>query len=347
MVVIACGLFIANHSGGQYRFCSDVVVKSKRPVNGGECMAEDTGNYRLITRADFDGVVCGALFMEKDMIDSVLFAHPREMQHGEVAVTDRDISTNLPYVAGVHLCFDHHVSETERVGPKENHVIDPDAPSAARVVYDYYGGRQGFPLVDEALIAAVDKADSADYSEEEIMAPEGWTLLNFILDGRTGLDRSNDFAISIDQLMLDMMTYCRHNPIDEIMHIPDVAERVAAYTLNEEFGELQIRRCAEVMDNVVVVDLRHEDTLYAVNRFLVYALFPDCNISVHLTNLPDVGRVEIAVGKSILDKSSGANVGSILLDYGGGGHAAVGTCQVAPADADRVCAEIVEKIKGV
>ena len=309
-------------------------------------MSSATGSYRLITRPDFDGVVCGALFMEQDMIDSVMFAHPRDMQHGEVAVSDHDITTNLPYVSGVHLCFDHHVSETERVGPMENHIIDPKAPSAARVVYDHYGGKETFPLIDAALIAAVDKADSADFSEEEILAPEGYTLLNFILDGRTGLSRLKEFSLSNEQLMIDMMTYCRHHPVDEILQIPDVAERVAAYILNEEYAEMQIKRCAEVKDNVVVVDLRGEDTLYTVNRFLVYALFPKCNISVYLTNLPEQGRVEIAVGKSILDRSNTANVGSILLAYGGGGHTAVGTCQVDPDDADRVCEEIITQVRG-
>ncbi len=310
-------------------------------------MSAETGSYRLITRPDFDGVVCGALFMEQDMIDSVLFAHPRQMQHGELEVSQSDITANLPYVEGVHLCFDHHVSETERIGPMGNHIIDENAPSAARVVYEHYGGKSTFPLVDEDLITAVDKADSASFTEEEILAPEGYTLLNFILDGRTGLSRLQEFAISEEQLMIDMMTYCRHHPVDEILQIPDVAERVAAYVLNEEFAEIQIKRCAEVIDNVVAVDLRGEDTIYTVNRFLVYALYPKCNISVHVTNLPETGRVEIAVGKSILDRSSEANVGAILLEYGGGGHRAVGTCQVDPDDADRVRDEIIAKVRGV
>ncbi len=309
-------------------------------------MSTETGTYRLITRPDFDGVVCGALFMEQDMIDAVMFAHPRDMQHGQIEVSGNDITTNLPYVSGVHLCFDHHVSESERIGPMENHVIDPKAPSAARVVFDHYGGKKAFPLVDPALIDAVDKADSAAFNEEEILAPDGYTMLNFILDGRTGLSRLRDFAISEEQLMIDMMTYCRHHPVDEILQIPDVAERVRTYILNEEFAELQIKRCAEVNDNVVTVDLRGEDTLYTVNRFLVYALYPKCNISIHLTNLADKGRVEIAVGKSILDRSNKVNIGSLLLQYGGGGHAAVGTCQVAPDDADRIAREILTAVRG-
>lgn len=310
-------------------------------------MSAVTGSYRLITRPDFDGVVCGALFMEQDIIDTVMFAHPRQMQHGELEVSDNDITANLPYVDGVHLCFDHHVSETERVGPMENHIIDPKAPSAARVVYEHYGGPAMFPLVDADLITAVDKADSAMFTEEEILAPDGYTLLNFILDARTGLNRLREFAISEEQLMIDMMTYCRHHPVEEILQIPDVAERVGAYIYNEEFAEMQIRRCAEVSKNVVAIDLRDEDIIYTVNRFLVYALYPKCNISVSMTNLPETGRVEIAVGKSILDRTSGANVGSILLEYGGGGHTAVGTCQVDPDEADKAYKEIIAKVRGV
>jgi len=310
-------------------------------------MSAVTGSFRLITRPDFDGVVCGALFMEQDMIDTVMFAHPRQMQHAELEVSDNDITANLPYVEGVHLCFDHHVSETERLGPMENHIIDAKAPSAARVVYDHFGGAASFPLVDADLIDAVDKADSANFTEEEILAPDGYTLLNFILDARTGLSRLREFAISEEQLMIDMMTYCRHHPVEEILQIPDVAERVGAYIYNEEFAELQIKRCAEVSDNVVAVDLRGEDTIYTVNRFLVYALYPKCNISVYMTNLPETGRVEIAVGKSILDRTSGANVGSILLEYGGGGHTAVGTCQVDPDDAEKAYQEIIAKVRGV
>jgi len=280
-------------------------------------MAEDDKKYRLVTRADFDGVVCGTLLNELDMIDDVVFVEPQTMQAGEFAVSDRDITANLPYVEGVHLCFDHHISETERVSEQGNRVIDPDAPSAAHVVYMYYGGKQGFPEISSELIDAVNKADSAQYSREEVMAPEGWTLLNFIIDPRTGIERIDGFSIDKDELLLRLMTYCRHNPIEEILALPDVIERVNAYQLNSEFGELQIDRCSEMQGSVVVTDLRREAKVEMVNRFMIYALYPEAKVSVNLQLGPDAGMTSIAVAKSVFDRSSQANIGLMMLEYGG------------------------------
>ena len=135
--------------------------------------------FRLITRSDMDGLVCAVLLKELDMIDDILFVHPKDMQDGTIEITSRDIITNLPYLPEAHMVFDHHDSELERVGEKkDNHVIDPDAPSAARVVYDYYGGKEKFPNVSEDMMIAVDKADSADFSKEEILSSSGWGLLS-------------------------------------------------------------------------------------------------------------------------------------------------------------------------
>lgn len=199
-------------------------------------MTEQT--YRLVTRADFDGVVAGGLLIEQGLIgDEVLFVEPREVQGGQVDITGRDITANLPYAENVHLCFDHHLSETVRVGEKENHVIDPNSPSAARVVYDYFGGESAFPHISTEMMAAVDQADSAQYSEQEILAPEGWTLLNFVMDPRTGLSNAGRFSISNNQLMKDMMVYCRRHPIGEILDLPDVVERVHQFWSDEEYAE--------------------------------------------------------------------------------------------------------------
>ena len=300
--------------------------------------------YRLLTRADFDGVVSGALLHERDMVDEVAFAEPGEMQMGRVAVTGNDITANLPYVEEAHLCFDHHASEVERVGPRDNLIIDPDAPSAARVVYEYYGGETGFPLISKEMMAAVDKADSAQYTEEDILAPDPWTQLNFLLDPRTGLNRIREFAISNEQLMRDMMVYCRHHPVAEILKIPDIEERLHLYQEHEEHCELQIRRRAVVHENLVVVDLRGESTIFAGNRFTVYAVFPACNISIQV--LPEDGTdlTVLAVGKSILNRSSRTDVGGLMLEYGGGGHRAVGTCRVANDQVDQALEALVGRI---
>jgi len=197
--------------------------------------------YRLITRADFDGVVCGTLFNELEMIDDFVFAEPNDMQRGRVPVSDKDVSANLPFVDGIHLCFDHHASEIERVGAKDNLIIDPTAPSTARVVYDYYGGAQGFPAISEQLMDAVDRADSAQYDEADILAPKGWTLINYIVDPRTGMDRVKGFNIPHNAFLYDLMTYCRHNPIDEILQIADVQERDQITNITLEDGSTDAR----------------------------------------------------------------------------------------------------------
>lgn len=299
---------------------------------------------RLITRADFDGVVAGGLLIELGLIDDVVFAEPRAMQEGLVHITENDITTNLPYVDGVHLCFDHHVSEAERVGLKENHIIHPDAPSAARVVYDHFGGKDTFPSIPDELMEAVDKADSAQYSEEDILAPDPWTLLNYILDPRTGLSRFEHFEISHEQLMKDMMVYVRHHPVDEILTIPDVQERVLLYMEHEEKFEMQLRKCSTVHNKTVVMDLRDEDVIFAGNRFTIYAIFPACNVSIQIGNSPDGERTTFGVGKSILNKTCKANIGSIMLEYGGGGHANAAGCQVAPDRADQVLQDLLQRL---
>ena len=207
-------------------------------------MGED--KYRLVTRTDFDGVVAGGLLIELDMVDQddVRFAEPRDVQQGRVDITPRDITTNLSYVDGVHLCFDHHVNETVRVGEHKNHIIDPNAPSAARVVYEYYGGENAFLKISTKMMETVDKADAAQYSERDILAPAGWTLLNFLIDPRTGLSRLNNFSTSNDDFMRDMMVYCRHHPVNEILAIAGVEERLHVFQEHEELAEMQIRLCA-------------------------------------------------------------------------------------------------------
>lgn len=300
--------------------------------------------YRLVTRSDFDGLVCAALLKELNLIDDILFVHPKDMQDGKVAITDRDITTNLPYVAKAHLAFDHHLSETLRNEKADNHIIDPDAPSAARVVYDYYGGADKFPNISDELMAAVDKGDSAQFSKQDILDPRGWDLMNFLMDARTGLGRFREFRISNYQLMMALIDKCREMPIDDILKLPDVQERVELYLDHQPKANEQIRRCATVHDNLVVLDLQNEDTIWATNRFLIYALFPDCNISIHrLWGLKQQNTV-FAIGKSILDRSSKTNVGELCLHYGGGGHVAAGTCQVDNDNADTVLQELIERI---
>jgi nanoRNase/pAp phosphatase (c-di-AMP/oligoRNAs hydrolase) len=279
------------------------------------------------------------------MIDDILFVHPKDMQDGKVAVTDNDITTNLPYVEGVHLAFDHHSSETVRnQGKRDNYIIDPNAPSAARVVYDYYGGAKRFPTISQEMMVAVDQADSAQFSVEEVLNPTGWTLLNFLMDARTGLGRFRDFRVSNYTLMMQLIDYCKEHTIDEILALPDVKERVDLYFEQEPQFKDQIQRCATVHGNLVVLDLRNESVIYAGNRFMVYALFPKCNISIHvLWGLKQQNTV-FATGKSILNRTARTDIGKLMLTYGGGGHANAGTCQVDNAQAEMVLSKLITKI---
>jgi nanoRNase/pAp phosphatase (c-di-AMP/oligoRNAs hydrolase) len=303
-----------------------------------------TSRHRLVTRSDFDGLVCAVLLRDLDLIDDITFVHPKDMQDGVVPIGDRDITTNLPYVEGAHLAFDHHVSETLRNEPRDNHVIDPAAPSAARVVHDFYGGRDAFPSVSEEMLAAVDKADSAQFALDEVLDPQGWVLLNFLMDARTGLGRFRNFRISNYELMMELIDACRNHGIDEILALPDVAERVELYRAQEPLFRDQLARCTTEHGNLAVVDLRGEGTIHAGNRFLVYALHPEVNISMHVMWGRQKQNVVFAVGTSIFNRTSRTDIGRMLLAYGGGGHANAGTCQVGHADADRTQRKLVAHI---
>jgi nanoRNase/pAp phosphatase (c-di-AMP/oligoRNAs hydrolase) len=304
-----------------------------------------TDRYRLVTRSDFDGLVCAVLLRQLDLVSEIVFVHPKDVQDGMVEIGPGDITTNLPYSPRAHLVFDHHHSETLR-NPTiaGNHVIDPDAPSAARVVYDYYGGPDRFPTVSPELMAAVDQADSAQYSLEEILYPTGWVLLNFLMDSRTGLGRFRDFRISNYQLMMQLIDACQRYPIDEILQLPDVKERVELYHQQAEAFTAQLRRCTSQRGTVAVVDLREEAVIHAGNRFLVYALFPECLVSLHVLWGKQRQNTVIAAGKSILNRASTADLGALMLAHGGGGHANAGTCQVSHDQADRVVAELVGQL---
>ena len=250
------------------------------------------------------------------MLDDILFVHPKDVQDGKVDIGPRDITTNLPYAEGAHLAFDHHASEAVRVGnDRPNHVIVPHA-------------------------------DSARYSQEDILDPQGWVLLSYLMDPRTGLGRFRDFRISNYQLMMDLIDECTSLPIEEILETPDVKERVDLYRAHERKAIDQIRRCATVYGNLVVLDLRDEEIIHPTNRFMIYALHPDQNVSMHvLWGLKQQNTV-FAVGKSILDRRCRVDIGALMLEYGGGGHSAAGTCQIENEDAERVLDELIGRITG-
>tara|TARA_R110001583_G_scaffold40778_1_gene130096 strand:+ start:22035 stop:22883 length:849 start_codon:yes stop_codon:yes gene_type:complete len=278
------------------------------------------------------------------MIEDITFVHPKDMQDGKIEVSSNDISTNLPYVEGIHLSFDHHSSETIRNSKMDNHIIDPAAPSAARVVWDYYGGLEAFPSDWLEMMDACDRGDSAQFDMQQVLNPEGWDLLNFLMDARTGLGRFREFRISNYNLMMDLIDYCKNHDIEQIMQLPDVVERVVLYKEQAELFKQQLNRCSTIHNNLIVLDLRDEEVIHAGNRFVIYALFPETNISIHVMWGFQKQNTVFATGKSIFDRESKTNVGDLMLKYGGGGHKAAGTCQVPHDQASKTLAELIEQI---
>jgi nanoRNase/pAp phosphatase (c-di-AMP/oligoRNAs hydrolase) len=301
--------------------------------------------YRLVTRSDFDGLACAVLLNELGMINEIKFVHPKDMQDGKIEISDNDITTNLPYVPGVFLAFDHHASETFRnPGDRPNHIIYPDAPSAARVVYEHFGGKGRFAPALTEMMLAVDKADSANFTRQEILDPRDWVLLNYLMDSRTGLGRFREFRVSNYQLMMDLISYCRDHSIDQILALPDVKERVDLYFEHAEKAKEQIRRCTIVYKNLAVLDLRNEETIYATNRFMIYALYPECNISIHVLWGVQKQNTVFATGKSIVNRTSNTNIGELMLFYGGGGHENAGTCQIENEKAGAILQKLIATI---
>lgn len=300
---------------------------------------------RLLTRSDFDGLACGALLKELNIIDSWEFVHPKDLQDGVIKVTDNDVLANVPYVQGCKLWFDHHSSETERL--KDNFKYEGQSKledSAARVIYEYYGGKAKLPHFEEMVIA-VDKVDAAKLTADEILNPKGWVLLGFIMDPRTGLGRFRNFRISNYELMRTLIDACRTQTIEEILQNPDVKERIALYFDQDSLFREMVKKYTRIDSNVIITDLRNVETIYTGNRFIIYSLYPKQNISLWIVDGRAKLNCPIAVGHSVINRTSNTDVGNLLLRYGGGGHKQVGTCQVPYEDADRVINELVNIIK--
>lgn len=306
--------------------------------------------YRLVTRSDFDGLVCAMILKECNLIDSatIKFVHPKDVQDGKIELTENDITTNLPYDSRVYMCFDHHESELIRNADMKNNTnwhIDGNAKSASRVVYNYYKS-QGYDLgrITDEIMEAVDKGDSADFTKDEILHPTGWVLMNFIMDARTGLGRFHNFTISNYDLMMKLIDFCLEHDVNEVLRLPDVEERVKLYFEQEEKFKEQLHRLVKLKGKVAVLDLRNEEIIYAGNRFMIYALYPEAEVSVHIVWGFNQQNTAIMIGKSIINKNSNTDIGEICLQYGGGGHKNAGTCQLANDKADSLVPVIIRKI---
>ena len=282
---------------------------------------------RLVTRSDFDGLACGALLMEAGIIDSWKFAHPKDLQDGLVEIDENDGLATVPYVEGWCLCFEHHSSEYERLQLAGKYKGESRiTPSCARIIYEYYGGKERFPQFDD-MMEAVDKVDSGNLTIDEVLHPTGWILVGFLMDPRTGLGRWRQFTISNYQLMEKLMTACRTMSTAEILALPDVQERIEVYNEQTEKFQKMVTEHTRVEGNVIISDLRGVDPIYTGNRFMIYSMYPKQNISAWIVSGRGGKGCSAAVGYSILNRTSDVNVGSLMLKYNGGGHKKVGTCQ--------------------
>ncbi len=301
---------------------------------------------RLITRSDFDGLICAVLLKKAGVIDDYKFAHPKDLQDGLVEVNENDVLTNVPYVPGCGMWFDHHSSEGERLGEIEYKGSSRPAPSCARVVWDYYGGERRFGSAMVPMLEAVDRVDSGQISKEEIDRPTGWVLLGFIMDPRTGLGRYRDYRIGNYELMLNLIDYCAAMPVEEILALPDVQERARRYFDQQQDFMDMIRRRAVAHGNVLLVDLRGEEEIFTGNRFTMYSMYPESNVSVQVIWGLKKQNVVLTVGYSVLNRSCAVDIGKLMFQHGGGGHHQVGTCQVPTEKAETVIAEVISALRG-
>ncbi|MGR3317873.1 MAG: exopolyphosphatase [Candidatus Anammoxibacter sp.] len=311
-------------------------------------MVSEKRKYRLVTKSDFEGIISAVLLKELDLINEIMYAHPKDIQDGKVDISGNDILVNLPYVKSAALVFDHHSSELIRVkGDNPNQVLDPDARCAAEVIYDYFGGKDRFHPSLTELLTIAKKMESAQFTIDEILHPESWALLNFLMDSRSGFGRFRHFRISNYALMINLVGFIRDHTKDEILEIPDIKARTDLYFTHETKHKEQIKRCSTVYNNLVVYDLRDEETIYCGNRFIIYTVFPECNMSLHIIPvIPGYKRQNtvFAVGKSIFNKTAKINVGMLMFDYCGWGQTSVGTCQIDNDKAHQVLNELIGKI---
>ena len=299
---------------------------------------------RLLTRSDFDGICCAVLLKELGLMTEMSYAHPKDLQDGKVPVTDNDILANVPFVPGCGLWFDHHSSEMERNSLEGLYEGSSKlAPSAARVISDYYADEKLARF--EELLACVDKVDSAQLSQDEILNPTGGVLLGLLCDPRTGLGYHRNFTISSLQFCTNLVDLLGEMSIDEVLSHPDTKERTDLYFESTEKAKEFYKTCTWTDGPIVISDFRIAGMAPPSNRFLIYSLYPDANISIRMIDGKGGEFVSLSVGYSVLNRTATVDVGSLMLKYGGGGHKVVGTCQVPYEAAEDTLQEIIDFIK--
>ncbi|MDI6704163.1 MAG: exopolyphosphatase [bacterium] len=292
---------------------------------------------RVFTRGDMDGLTSLVFLTMVENVTEIAFAHPKDMQDGKIQVTEEDILTNLPYVKGCGLWFDHHISEDrkiEEIGPYRGKFAI--APSTARVIYDYYHRPEFDKFKD--LLESTDRLDSAQLKMEEVEKPSGWILLGLTLDPRTGL------GPEFRKYFCWLVEYVKEAPLEKILQHPEVKKRCdRVLNEHEQFKEF-LKRHSRQDGNVIVTDLRGIKEIPAGNRFLIFTLYPEANVEVRSFD-GKLGNTVIAVGHSIFNRTCKVNLGNLLARYGGGGHRGAATCQIDIEKADTTIEEIISHLK--
>jgi hypothetical protein len=294
---------------------------------------------RLITRADLDGLTCAVLLSQVEKIEDIILAHPKDVQDGKVDITSNDVLANLPHDPRAGMIFDHHASQADEWKEGETKGgFQAAAPSAARVVAGHYPDAD-FSAYTE-LLHQTDRLDSADLEPEDVTDPKGWILVGYTLDPRTGMARYRDYFKHVLTLV-----NAHPNDPDAVLADPQVAERVAILRDQQWSFMEHLIETSRADGNVIVTDVRGLNDAPLGNRFFIYTLFPEANVSVRIADGANNAFNSIQVGHSIFNRTCKTSVGALMDHYGGGGHFGAGTCQPLPADADRVLGEIVQILK--
>ena len=274
---------------------------------------------RLVTRGDLDGLTCAVILSLNEPIEKIELIHPQDISDGRADIRPGDILANLPYHPACTMWFDHHLhTATPNVPLGGFKGAFGDAPSAARLVYEYYGGEDAMPDLAE-LVFETDRLDSANLAPEDVLDPEGYIKLGFTIDGRTGLGTFESYFHHLVDLLK------AGSPIEEVLADPGVRKRCEILESQDETFRSELRRCSRLDGNVVITDFRDLDYPPIGNRFLVYALFPEANVSVRAHWGPNRTFPMLLLGHSIFNRTCKTNVGELASRYGGGGHRGAGS----------------------
>jgi len=292
---------------------------------------------RLVTRGDLDGVTAAVLLTSMETVTEIELIHPQDITDGKFEIRDGDLMANLPYHPQAALWFDHHQLTASNLRPtagyRGRHQI---APSVARVIYEYYASEKLHRFAH--LVDETDRFDSAHLTREDVLDPKGVILLGFTIDSRTGLGRFKEY-------FQDLVEWLKVLPLEQVLEKPEVRRRVELITTQNAAFLGLLRAHSRQAGNVVLTDFRDTSPAPVGNRFLVYTLFPETNVSLRVQWGPEKKFAAVTLGHNIFNRTSKANCGQICSDYGGGGHRGAGACTLEPATADAKIMEIVARLQ--